>query len=145
MQAVVRSGSANERSPAAGYSHFIEHLVFKSSKRFGFNQISNTVSKLGGSLNAYTDFDSTCYYLLLPSEHLYQGLEILAELLSGARFTAQDVSTEKEIILEEIDQYGDDPRPTFWNTSRQVITSAAHFGSRLSALPKMLMRPPIHP
>ncbi|MBP7195046.1 MAG: insulinase family protein, partial [Candidatus Cloacimonetes bacterium] len=65
LQAVVRSGSANERAPEAGFSHFIEHLAFKSSKRYGFNQISSTVSRLGGSLNAYTDFDSTCYYLLL--------------------------------------------------------------------------------
>jgi len=113
LQAVVRSGSANERAPEAGYSHFIEHLAFKSSKRFGFNQISSTVSGLGGSLNAYTDFDSTCYYLLLPSEHLHDGLEILSELLLNASFTASDVRTEKEIILEEIDQYSDDPETDF--------------------------------
>jgi len=113
LQAVVRSGSANERAPEAGFSHFIEHLAFKSSKRYGFNQISSTVSRLGGSLNAYTDFDSTCYYLLLPSEHVHSGLEIISELLSGAKFTAGDVTTEKEIILEEIGQYSDDPETDF--------------------------------
>lgn len=113
IQAVVRSGSANETAPNAGFSHFIEHLAFKSSKRFGFNQISSTVSNLGGSLNAYTDFDSTCYYLLLPSEHLEAGLEIITELLVNARFTAADVETEKDIILDEIDQYQDDPETDF--------------------------------
>lgn len=113
LQAVVRSGSATELSNLNGYSHFLEHLVFKSSKRFGFNQISNTITKLGGSLNAYTDFDSTCYYLLLPSEHLEMGLMVLSELLINARFKPIDVEIEKDIILSEIDQYTDDPETDF--------------------------------
>lgn len=113
LQAVVKSGSANEAKYHAGYSHFIEHLSFKSSKNYGFNQISNTIFALGGWLNAYTDFDSTCYYLLLPSEHLFIGLQILGELLMNASFTPEDVETEKDIILEEIKQYEDDPEADF--------------------------------
>ncbi len=64
-------------------------------------------------INAYTDFDSTCYYLLLPSEHLARGLEILAVLASGASFTAGDVKLEKDIIIEEIKQYENEPEIDF--------------------------------
>ena len=113
LQAVVKTGSANEHPSNAGYSHFIEHLAFKSSKHFGFNEISNTISSLGGWLNAYTDFDSTCYYLLLPSEHLEVGLQVLGELLIHASFTSEDVETEKDIIFEEMEQYQDDPEADF--------------------------------
>ena len=113
LQAVIKSGSANERTPEAGFSHFIEHLAFKSSKHYGFNQIASVITDLGGSLNAYTDFDSTCYYLLLPSEHLQVGLKVLTELVMNARFSADDVKTEKEIIQSEIEQYRDDPETDF--------------------------------
>ena len=113
LQAVVKTGSTLERKCQAGYSHFIEHLTFKSSKNFGFNEISNTVFALGGWLNAYTDFDSTCYYMLLPSEHVFTGLQILGELLMNASFSAEDVETEKDIILEEMQQYRDDPEADF--------------------------------
>ncbi|MGB4308700.1 MAG: insulinase family protein, partial [Candidatus Cloacimonadaceae bacterium] len=113
LQAVVKTGSTLEQKSQAGYSHFIEHLTFKSSKHYGFNQISNTVFALGGWLNAYTDFDSTCYYMLLPSEHVFTGLQILGELLMNASFSAEDVETEKDIILEEMQQYRDDPEADF--------------------------------
>ena len=113
LQAVVKTGSTLEQKCQAGYSHFIEHLTFKSSKLYGFNEISNTVFALGGWLNAYTDFDSTCYYMLLPSEHVFVGLQILGELLMNASFKSEDVETEKGIILEEMQQYKDDPEADF--------------------------------
>lgn len=113
LQAVVKTGSTIEQRSQAGYSHFIEHLTFKSSKQYGFNEISNTVFALGGWLNAYTDFDCTCYYMLLPSEHVFVGLQILGELLMNASFSAEDVETEKDIILEEMLQYKDDPEADF--------------------------------
>ena len=113
LQAVVKTGSTIEQKGQAGYSHFIEHLTFKSSKNYGFNEISNTVFALGGWLNAYTDFDSTCYYMLLPSEQVFIGLQILGELLMNASFNAEDVETEKDIILEEMLQYRDDPEADF--------------------------------
>ncbi|OQC04784.1 MAG: putative zinc protease AlbF [Candidatus Cloacimonetes bacterium ADurb.Bin089] len=113
LQLYIRTGSVQENKNQRGYSHFIEHLSFKSTRDFPFNGISRYASGLGGMLNAFTDFDCTCYYLMLPSEKLQEGLHILAELGFQSTFSKEDVATEKDIILEEIKQYQNDPETDF--------------------------------
>lgn len=111
LQLYIKTGSLHESPLTTGYSHFLEHLVFKSSQAYPNNKISRIVNELGGLLNAYTDFDSTCFYLLLPSEALATGLQVLSELAMHSNFTKKDVALEKHIILEEIKQYKNDPEP----------------------------------
>ena len=111
LQLYIKTGSIHENSDTTGYSHFLEHLVFKASNDYPPNSISQVVNQLGGMLNAYTDFDSTCFYLLLPKEALATGLHILSELARHSRFNKKDVALEKSIILEEIKQYKNDPEP----------------------------------
>ena len=111
LQLYIRTGSVHESAQQRGYSHFLEHLAFKATRDFPQNNLSRYASSLGGMLNAYTDYDSTCYYLLLPSENLSQGLCVLSQLAMHASFTVNDVETEKDIILEEIKQYQNDPEP----------------------------------
>ncbi|MBW6514466.1 MAG: insulinase family protein [Candidatus Syntrophosphaera sp.] len=113
LQLYVKVGSAWESAAEAGYSHFLEHLAFKETHLFGYNQIMRHVNSLGGSINAYTDFDCTCYYLLLPSEFLAEGLKVLAELAIHASFDGEDVALEKDIIIEELKQSENDPETDF--------------------------------
>jgi zinc protease len=113
LQLYVRTGSAWETAAESGYSHFLEHLAFKSTKDFGYNEITQYVNSLGGSINAYTDFDCTCFYLLLPSEYLREGLKVLSELALAPGFTRSDVKMEKDIIIEEMMQTENDPEMDF--------------------------------
>jgi zinc protease len=113
LQLYIRTGSIWERPSQAGFSHIVEHLVFKRTRDFGFNEISYLISDLGGSINAYTDSDTTCYYLMLPSEHTVRGVHILSQMAFHARFNQEDLDIEKEIILEEIEQYANDPEVRF--------------------------------
>ncbi len=113
LQLYIRVGSAWETDREAGYSHFMEHLAFKSTRDFVYNQITEFVTGLGGSINAYTDFDCTCYYLLLPSEYLAEGLKVLSELAMHPSFTREDVAMEKDIIIEEMEQNKNDPEADF--------------------------------
>ncbi len=113
VQLHIRVGSIFENDEQRGFSHFIEHLAFKSTGKYPLNSISDIVPKLGGMINAYTDFDSTCYYLLLPSEHFTTAVEILSELAFAVNFTDLDVQSEKDIIIEEIKQYENEPEVDF--------------------------------
>ncbi|MDD2230482.1 MAG: insulinase family protein [Candidatus Cloacimonetes bacterium] len=113
MQLYIKTGSVKEKEGQYGYSHFIEHLCFKSTNDFADNSLSRYASSLGGMLNAFTDYDCTCYYLLLPREEYDSGLYILSQLVRFSTFTAKDVKQEKEIILEEIKQYENEPEPDF--------------------------------
>ncbi|HQQ67433.1 MAG TPA: insulinase family protein, partial [Candidatus Cloacimonadota bacterium] len=113
LQLYIRSGSASETSRHYGYAHFLEHLVFKRTAKYRDNQISNLASAKGMVLNAYTDFDATCYYLMLPREELALGMDILAQMAFHANFSEADILTEKDIIIEEINQYDSDPEMSF--------------------------------
>ena len=113
LQAHVRSGSTHEDIHHSGYAHFIEHTSFKATRSFPKNDLSDYVQSLGGTINAYTDFDSTCYYLMLPSEKVADGVRILSELIRHAKFSPEDIRVEKDIILDEIRQYENEPETDF--------------------------------
>jgi zinc protease len=113
LQLFVRIGSCWENDNEAGFSHFLEHLVFKSTDKFPDNELSNRAMYLGSNINAYTEFDSTCYYLSLSSQFLAEGLEILSELVRFANFSAKDFRAEKGVVLEELIQYQNDPEDNF--------------------------------
>ncbi len=115
LQLYVRVGSAWEGECEAGYAHLLEHLTFKSTRHFGYNQITQYVNSLGGSINAYTDFDCTCYYLLLPSEFLDEGLLVLSELAIHPSFSQSDLAMEKDIVIEEMEQNKNDPESDFFD------------------------------
>jgi len=113
LQLYIRIGSAWEERTEAGYSHFTEHLVFKSTQNFPQNAIMNRVTNLGGSLNAYTEFDSTCFYIILPSKFTEEGIEMLSELAMKANFSEEDFKSEKKVVIEELKQYKNEPEDTF--------------------------------
>lgn len=113
LQLNIRTGSVNETGSTSGFSHFIEHLVFKNTRKYTNNSISSMVTRAGGFINAYTEYDSTCFYLLLPSEQLELGLDVLSEMAIHVLWTDQDIATEKDVIKEEIKQYSNEPESAF--------------------------------
>ncbi len=113
----VRTGSNQEAEAERGFAHFTEHLVFKSTKNFPKNSIMDTVSHLGGSINAFTEYNSTCFYLMLPSHHTQEGIKILSELVRFANFDDEEFATEKGVVIEELYQYQNDPDEWFFENS----------------------------
>lgn len=113
LQLFVRIGSCWEEKDTAGYSHMMEHLVFKSTAKYPSNQLTMRASYLGSNINAYTEFDSTCFYLTLSSRFGKEGLELLCELVRHADFSAREFTEEKGVVLEELNQYQNDPEDFF--------------------------------
>ncbi len=113
----VRCGSNQETDAQRGFAHFTEHLVFKSTQKFPQNAVMDEVSRLGGSINAFTEYNSTCFYLMLPSQHIAQGLEILSQLTRFANFAQDEFAVEKNVVLEELYQYQNDPDEWFFESS----------------------------
>lgn len=113
LQLYIRTGSTTETKKEAGFSHFTEHLVFKSTESFKNNSIMEQVTFAGGSMNAYTEYDSTCFYLTLPSEFIEKGLQILSEIAYKVEFLKDDFLSEKKVVIEELKQYMNDPEDFF--------------------------------
>ncbi|MBD3218050.1 MAG: insulinase family protein [candidate division Zixibacteria bacterium] len=102
-------GSRNESRENNGFSHFVEHMVFKGTKTRSALDIATVLESLGGSLNAFTGRENTCYYARVLDAHLPIAAEILSDLLSNSTFQPQHVRLEKKVVLEEIKDSLDTP------------------------------------
>ncbi|MBM3859481.1 MAG: insulinase family protein [Verrucomicrobia bacterium] len=102
-------GGRCENKQQSGISHFIEHLLFKGTRRRSARQISQTVEGIGGYLNAFTGEEHTCYYAKASHRHFATLLDVLADMYSHPRFAAADIRKERGVIKEELLMYRDQP------------------------------------
>lgn len=105
----ARVGSRNETEALNGASHFIEHLLFKGTKKRSSKAISQAIEGQGGSINAYTDRDNTCYFAKVPYDRASVALDVLGDLFYNATFDAKELDRERRVIVEEINMYDDQP------------------------------------
>ena len=105
----VGAGGRYEAPERSGISHFLEHLLFKGTRRYGCEQLKQRIEGVGGSLNGFTAEEYTCYIAKVPSRHTRRALDVLADMACRPRLTAADMEKERDVILEEIRMYEDAP------------------------------------
>ena len=98
----VLTGSRDETPEHAGISHFLEHLVFKGTKKRTAFQIAKSLEELGGDLNAFTTREYTCYHATVLKDHWEIALDVLCDLVSGMKLKKSDFELERSVILQEI-------------------------------------------
>ena len=103
-------GGRYESDIEKGVAHFLEHIVFKGSKKYSCQGIKETVEGVGGSFNAFTSEEQTCFYAKIPSKYLVQTFDVLADMTVYPKISKADVEKEKTVILEEIKMYRDLPQ-----------------------------------
>lgn len=109
VQMWVKTGSADEKKGEEGLSHFIEHLVFKGTRKYGVGEIAATVEGSGGELNAYTSFDQTVFYVTISKQFSDVALDVISEMMGFPTFDAQEIDNEREVVIEEIKRGQDSP------------------------------------
>lgn len=98
----IPMGSCHDPEGMLGLSHYLEHLVFKSTQRFpGLNEVMKYAESLGASLNAHTTNDHTLFYIIGPTAKFEELASILSEVVLRSTFTEEHVQTERDIILQE--------------------------------------------
>ena len=105
----VDLGSRDESPKDSGIVHFIEHLVFKGTKKRSAYEIAKSLEAVGGDLNAYTTRETTCFHATSLREHFPLALDVLSDLINGARMNQRDFDKERGVILQEIDMSKDAP------------------------------------
>jgi predicted Zn-dependent peptidase len=105
-------GSRDEDGAHAGATHYLEHLLFKGTKRRSALDISAAIDAVGGELNAFTAREYTCYYARVLDTDLPLALDVLADMVTGSLLEQKDVEAERGVILEEIAMNDDDPGDT---------------------------------
>jgi predicted Zn-dependent peptidase len=103
------TGSRHEEVKRNGIAHFVEHLLFKGTPTRNAYDISREIEGIGASLDAFTTEDHTCFYTRGPAETLPQMADVLMDLYSSASFDPQEIEREREVVIEEIAMYRDNP------------------------------------
>ena len=105
----VNVGSRDETPAVAGASHFLEHLLFKGTKRRNALEISSTIESVGGEMNAFTSKEYTCFYARVIDTDLPMAIDVISDLITSSIVSALDVDAERKVVLEEIAMRDDDP------------------------------------
>jgi len=126
----IGTGSQYEYSDEGGISHFIEHMVFKGTKKRSARQIAEEMDAVGGQLNAFTSKECTCFYAKTVDEHLPLAADVVCDLAVNPTFDAAEMEKEKGVVLEEISMAEDTPEDV-----AHELLMLARFGDQPVARP----------
>ncbi len=105
----VGVGSRDEPAAQSGVSHFLEHLLFKGTPTRSATDISRSVDRVGGDINAFTAKEYTSFYCRMPARHGGAGIDLLGDVLARSTLEDDDVESERQVILEELAMDDDSP------------------------------------
>ena len=131
LQCAVRTGSIHEaENLGCGLSHFLEHMLFQGCAGFPGRSGSEKVEKTGGSINAYTSYDRTVYYLRVPASAKELAVELLSSMIRSPELPEKRFAEEKDVILRECDLYFDSPGTNMFLTGFEAL-----FGNHPAKVP----------
>jgi predicted Zn-dependent peptidase len=102
-------GSRDESPTEKGYSHFLEHMLFKGTARRTSLSIAQEIDRVGGIINAFTEKETTCVYAIIPKEHLRLAFDVLSDMTTSSLLDGKEMEKEKEVIVNEIRSVDDSP------------------------------------
>jgi zinc protease len=102
-------GSVDEPPGLEGAAHFVEHMVFKGTARRAVGEAAGEIEALGGDLNAWTSWDETCFHATLDATAVADAIDVLVDMTRNATFDPAELDREKQVVLEEIRGYEEDP------------------------------------
>lgn len=124
----VRAASLHESPERLGVSHFLEHMVFKGTRRRSARQIALELEALGGSLDAYTAREHTVYEARVLDEHLDVAVDVIGDIVFEPSLRVKDVATERKVILEEIGMVDDAPDDLVFELHAQQLWGGGAYG-----------------
>ncbi|MFH1397720.1 MAG: pitrilysin family protein [Candidatus Omnitrophota bacterium] len=117
----IKVGGRYENHRNKGISHYLEHLLFKGSKKYSCRKIKESIEGVGGSLNGFTSEEITCYLVKLPCRHLDLGLSVLSDMVINPKLFQEDIDKERTVILEEIKMYKDVPQSYVYDLLDELL------------------------
>jgi len=106
----INTGGRYEEAAQKGISHYLEHLLFKGSKKYSCRAIKESIEGVGGTLNGFTSEELTCYLVKIPGRYLIHALDILSDMVLNPSLKPADIAKERTVILEELKMYRDLPQ-----------------------------------
>lgn len=137
---VVNTGTRDELPEENGIAHFIEHTIFKSTRKRNTYQVLSYLENVGGDLNAYTTKEETFFYASVLNAYFGRALDLLADIVFNAAFQPKDLETEKEVVLEEINAYKDNPAELIFDEFENQLFAGHPIGTYILGTKKSVRR-----
>ena len=128
---MVNAGMRDEKADENGLAHFIEHLVFKGTKRRKAYHILSCLENVGGDLNAFTTKEETCIHASFLKEHIDKAMDLFADVIFNSTFPENEMEKEKEVILDEINSYRDTPADEIFDEFENLIYRGHQLGRNI--------------
>ena len=117
----IDAGTRDELPNESGMAHFVEHLLFKGTKRRRSWHIINWLESVGGQLDAYTTKEETYIYATVPTEYTERALELLADVVLNSTFPENEIEKERDVVLDEIQSYNDSPSELIYDEFEELL------------------------
>lgn len=134
----VDAGTRDEQEQEQGMAHFVEHLIFKGTRKRKAWHILNRMENVGGDLNAYTNKEETVIYSAFLVEHFNRAFELLADIVFHSTFPQHEIEKETEVIIDEIQSYEDNPAELIFDDFEDLIFRGHPLGRNILGRPDLL-------
>jgi predicted Zn-dependent peptidase len=124
----VGVGSRDETPALSGASHFLEHLLFRGTESRTAMDISVSLDEVGGEFNAFTAKEYTCFHARVLDVDLPLAVDVLGDMITSSTIDADDVESEREVILDEIAMHDDDPEDVVTNLFEALCWQSSSLG-----------------
>ena len=136
----INAGTRDEQAEEFGLAHFVEHMLFKGTRKRKSWHILNRMENVGGELNAYTTKEETFVYTVFLEEHFGRAFELLADLVFHSQFPKQEIEKEVDVILDEINSYKDSPSELIFDEFENILFQGHALGHNILGNEESLLR-----
>jgi predicted Zn-dependent peptidase len=137
---IINAGSRDESPEEHGMAHFIEHVLFKGTKKRKAYHILSRIEDAGGEINAYTTKEETCIHTSFLKNDYARSLELMSDLIINSVFPENEIQKEKEIIIDEINSYKDNPAELIFDEFEELIFPGDPIGRNILGSPEYLQK-----
>ena len=137
---IINAGSRDEEEHEHGMAHFIEHAIFKGTKKRKAYHILSRLDDVGGEINAYTTKEETTIHTSFLKNDYERAMELISDITFNSVFPGKEITREKEVIIEEINSYKDDPAELIFDEFEELIFKNQPLGNNILGSPKDLRR-----
>lgn len=132
---IINAGSRDELPEEHGVAHFIEHMLFKGTTHRKSYHILSRLEDVGGELNAYTTKEETAIHASFLKEHYPRAVELISDLLFSSTFPPAEIEKEKEVVIEEINSYLDNPAEYIFDEFEEMVFPDQPIGRSILGMP----------
>lgn len=136
----IMAGSRDERDGEHGLAHFVEHTIFKGTRKRRSHHVINRMETVGGELNAYTTKEETFVYTVAPAHNTARAVELIADLVINCSFPVPEIEKEREVVADEISSYLDAPDAAVYDDFEDLIFAGSSLGHNILGTRKTVSR-----